>query len=397
MGSALYTTPGSFTWTAGFTGTVSGNVHGGGAGGIHNDGSGDGGGGGAGGGWQPITARAVTFGTVYQIQVGAGGADTVAGTDSVFDVSGTPITAGGGGLGAGQGGSGTHTGGGGGNSGDLGSGNEGSGGGGGAGPSGNGGDGTDGIPGTPGTGGDAGGGDAGAGGGGGNAGAAGADGALVGGGGGGGGSASGPGVGGNGQVGFSWTLPTPNPTSVSTNSGDCVSPAQVTIIASNHSFSDPSTVAFGAAGDATGVTVVDDNHITCTPPNGPPGLVSVVVTNDDAVSGTAVGAYTYIAPTPTSVTPNSGSTAGGTAVVIAGTNFSSGSIPSFGGVDATGITVDSEIQISCTTPAHAAGAVSVAVRDSQGNTGTPLSGGYTYTAPAGGPPVGGGMLLGVGK
>ena len=81
---------------------------------------------------------------------------------------------------------------------------------------------------------------------------------------------------------------------------------------------------------ATGVTVVNSNAITATTPAHAAGAVSVVVTNTDAKSGTLTNGYTYTgpqsnpAPTVTAITPNSGTTNGGTSVTITGTGFLSG-------------------------------------------------------------------------
>jgi hypothetical protein len=66
-------------------------------------------------------------------------------------------------------------------------------------------------------------------------------------------------------------------------------------------------------------------------------------------------------PTVSSVSPNSGSTAGGTAVTITGTNFAAGATVTFGGTAATNVVEVSSTTITATTPAHAAGAVTVTV------------------------------------
>jgi len=105
------------------------------------------------------------------------------------------------------------------------------------------------------------------------------------------------------------------------------------------------------------------------------------------------------APTVTSVTPTSGPLAGGTSVVIAGTNFTGATSVSFGTVAATGVTVNSATQITCVAPAQtAAGAVSVSVTI-PGATGS-MASAFTYTVgppaptisavmPGSGPPAGG--------
>ena len=77
------------------------------------------------------------------------------------------------------------------------------------------------------------------------------------------------------------------------------------------------------------------------------------------VSGVAVDALKV--PTVTGVSPNVGSTAGGTSVTINGTNFTSGTTVSFGGVPATSVNVVSSTQLRATAPAQSAGAVHVTV------------------------------------
>jgi len=83
-------------------------------------------------------------------------------------------------------------------------------------------------------------------------------------------------------------------------------------------------------------------------------------------------------PTVSSVSPNSGSTAGGTAVTITGTNFAAGAAVTLGGTAATNVAVVSGTQITATTPAGSAGAVTVTVTVS-GQSGS-LASGFTYTS-----------------
>src|SRR5208282_5360427 len=89
-------------------------------------------------------------------------------------------------------------------------------------------------------------------------------------------------------------------------------------------------------------------------------------------------APTGAVPTVTSVSPNSGSTAGGTAVTITGTNFASGATVTFGGAAATNVVDVNGTTITATTPAGSAGAVTVTVMVS-GQSGS-LTNGFTYTA-----------------
>lgn len=67
------------------------------------------------------------------------------------------------------------------------------------------------------------------------------------------------------------------------------------------------------------------------------------------------------APTLVSVVPAAGPPAGGTPVTLTGTNFGAGCTVTFGSTLATGVSIATATTINATTPAHAAGAVSVSV------------------------------------
>jgi hypothetical protein len=87
------------------------------------------------------------------------------------------------------------------------------------------------------------------------------------------------------------------------------------------------------------------------------------------------------APSISSVTPNSGTTAGGTSLTVSGSNFGPGASLSIGGAAATGVSVLNGSTITAITPAHAAGAVNVVVSNADLQSAT-LVNGFTYTAPA---------------
>ena len=85
------------------------------------------------------------------------------------------------------------------------------------------------------------------------------------------------------------------------------------------------------------------------------------------------------APTVTSISPSTGTTAGGTSVTITGTNLTGASAVTIGGTAATGVTVVSSTSITATTPAKTAGTASVLVTTAGGtNSANTL---FTYTTP----------------
>lgn len=82
------------------------------------------------------------------------------------------------------------------------------------------------------------------------------------------------------------------------------------------------------------------------------------------------------APTLTTVAPNTGAAAGGTAVTLTGTGFTGATGATFGGVAGTAFSVTNATTIAVTTPAHAAGAADVIVQSPNGN--VTKAGGFTY-------------------
>ena len=182
------------------------------------------------------------------------------------------------------------------------------------------------------------------------------------------------------QFSGSVSAPAPTVTAIAPNSGTANGGTRVTITGTG--FLAGATVKVGGTA-ATGVTVVSSMSITATTAAHAAGAASVMVTNTDAQSGTLSNGYTYTvvnpAPTVTAITPNSGTANGGTRVTITGTGFLAGATVKVGGTAVTGVTVVSSTSITATTPAHAAGAVSVAVTNTDNQSGT-LANGYTYTA-----------------
>jgi len=120
---------------------------------------------------------------------------------------------------------------------------------------------------------------------------------------------------------------------------------------------------------------------------GSPSDLGCVANTDSAAGGPdpsnnndyyvpAVQFVAEAAPTVSAITPNSGSTTGGTAVTITGANFTGASAVSFGGSAASSFTVVSATQVTATSPPGPAGPVAVSVTG-LGGTGT-LNGAFTY-------------------
>lgn len=119
-------------------------------------------------------------------------------------------------------------------------------------------------------------------------------------------------------------------------------------------------VSFGGT-SATAFTVNSATQITAITPAKPAGNVQVQVTNP-AGSATSTSAFTYFAPPTISlISPNTGSTNGGTSVIITGTNFVGTTAVRFGGTAATAFTINSPSQITATTPLGTTGPVTVQV------------------------------------
>jgi hypothetical protein len=86
------------------------------------------------------------------------------------------------------------------------------------------------------------------------------------------------------------------------------------------------------------------------------------------------------APIASAISPDSGTTSGGTLVTVTGTGFQPGARLSLRGVPATSVDVVSSTSITAVTPANSAGVADVVVTNSDGQVGT-LASGYTYVAP----------------
>jgi hypothetical protein len=181
--------------------------------------------------------------------------------------------------------------------------------------------------------------------------------------------------------------------------------AEVTLTGSG--FADPAagvtTVRFGAT-EATGVLVLDDQHVRCTAPPGPAGsVVDVALTNGNGSAALAAAYRYHAAPTLGAVLPAVGSSVEDTAVTLAGTGFladdAGATTVLFGAAPALGVSVIDDATIVCQVPPQAAGSVvDVGVANANGSAvlaqgfmfETPLR--LTAITPASGPAAGGGTV-----
>ena len=174
------------------------------------------------------------------------------------------------------------------------------------------------------------------------------------------------------------TLGAPSVTGLSPASGTAAGGTSVTI--SGNNLSGATDVRFG--GNSATAFAVNGSQITATAPAGS-GTVHVTVTTAGGTSPTsAASQYSYVdPPSITSISPNSGGIAGGTTVVISGSNFLGASAVKFGGTAASSYSVDSNVKITATAPAHAAGTVDVTVTSADGTSATGAADQYTFVVP----------------
>lgn len=118
----------------------------------------------------------------------------------------------------------------------------------------------------------------------------------------------------------------------------------------------------------TSVQLLSSTQIRITTPPGAAGAQAVQVTPSGGSTLNKPNAYTYQAPTISSISPFAGPTRGGTPVTIWGTGFGESGTPTvtFGGAPATSVVRVSSTQLTAVTPAGAEGYVSVTVTPTTG-------------------------------
>lgn len=103
-----------------------------------------------------------------------------------------------------------------------------------------------------------------------------------------------------------------------------------------------------------------------------------------SIVGVGNGEFTTMTLVPklviTSVSPTVGPLAGGTSVTITGSGFTGATAVKFGSTAATGYTVNSDTQITATSPAESAGTVDITVTTADGVSPTSAADQFTYSA-----------------
>jgi hypothetical protein len=174
-------------------------------------------------------------------------------------------------------------------------------------------------------------------------------------------------------------LADPTVVSVNPNVGATAGGTNVTISGSN--FNTVTGVYFGSTAAAS-YTVVNSTTITAVSPAGSAGTIDVTVNNSTGASTTsAADTFNYtVSPVITSISPTSGSTTGGTSVIISGSNFAGVNNVSFGSVAAASFNYNAaNSTITAITPSESAGSVLVTVTTPGGTATSPTQ--FTFAAP----------------
>ena len=166
---------------------------------------------------------------------------------------------------------------------------------------------------------------------------------------------------------YKYIVPVPAVSAVSPASGPAAGGTTVTV--SGSGLAGATTVYFGTATGRTVSVNAGGTQLTVKSPAGTSGAsvnVRVVTTGGESPAVTG-DLFTY-GPTLTSISPASGSTAGGTQVTITGAGFVTVTSVKFGTTTAASFSVKSATQLVATSPAHAAGTVAISVTTTAGTT-----------------------------
>jgi len=174
----------------------------------------------------------------------------------------------------------------------------------------------------------------------------------------------------------------PTVTNVSPGTGPAGGGTVVWITGTN--FDGATAVSFGSA--SAGFIFFSSNLLTATSPAGA-GMVHVTVTAPGGTSATSANdTFVFGGPPPSGlqvngISPNHGSAAGGTGVVIEGMGFSGATAVMFGNTPASTFTSFTDTEIRATTPSRAAGTFDVTVIVGGSTSPTSNSDRFTFTVP----------------
>jgi hypothetical protein len=175
---------------------------------------------------------------------------------------------------------------------------------------------------------------------------------------------------------FTYAVPLPAVTALSPSGGSAAGGDQVTITGTG--FTGATGVDFGTVA-AAAFTVDSDTRITATSPAGS-GTVDVTVTTLAGTSATGTDdqfSYSAIQVQVTGVSPSMGSATGGDDVTITGRGFVGATEVNFGTSPALAFTVDSDTQITATSPAGT-GTVDVVIMTPAGASPTSTADQFMY-------------------
>jgi hypothetical protein len=189
------------------------------------------------------------------------------------------------------------------------------------------------------------------------------------------------GYGGGAATVYTYVVP-PSLSSAAPSSGPTNVETLVAITGSN--MGGVNSVTFGGSPVVTGIDSSNPNLLYCWAPVHAAGLVNVVISN---AYGSANGnIFTYVTPPSLSAVaspvPAIGLIFGGTAITLTGANLAGTTSVMIGGVAATNLVVVNANTITCRTPPHAKGVVSITATNGYGT--ATLANCFTYLLPASG-------------
>jgi hypothetical protein len=178
---------------------------------------------------------------------------------------------------------------------------------------------------------------------------------------------------------FTYTAsPVPSVSSISPSFGTAGGGTVATISGSN--FNGTTVVSFG--GTSAYFEVLSNTTIKVWTPSHSSGTVDITVTTYSGTSSlTAADQFNYLgAPSLSTISLPSGSTGGGNVLTLTGMNFTGATLVYFGTTATSSFTVNSNTQITVTTPPHAAGTWDITVATASGRSPTLVADRYTYLA-----------------